>query len=63
MSWKRAAAWIPTPTPLFVGNAALVLLESPSSLVLRQKSRPVSNEFRWEDLGFNFELTDLEAVD
>jgi len=29
-------------------------------LVLRQKTRSAGDEFRWEDLGFGFEITDLE---
>jgi hypothetical protein len=30
-------------------------------LVLRQKTGSAEDEFRWEDLGFKFEITDLEA--
>ena len=31
-------------------------------LVLRQKTRTAEDEFKWEDLGFKFEITDLEAA-
>jgi hypothetical protein len=29
-------------------------------LVLREKLRPSGQEWRWEDLGFKFEIVDLE---
>jgi len=31
-------------------------------LVLRQKTKSARDDFRWEDLGFEFEITDLEAA-
>jgi hypothetical protein len=30
-------------------------------LVLRQKSRVDEADFKWDDLGFKYEITDLEA--
>ena len=31
-------------------------------MVVRLKTRSSQDEFKWEDLGFKFEITDLEAA-